>query len=104
MTLAILAVRTAHFDREIRSIAGYCLGDFLRRRSATRTSQQPQNPSELQAHLDQVPELAVGATDVPPEPAFFDEAELQVKGDRGGVVREHAERELMQAMIARPLD
>jgi hypothetical protein len=60
--------------------------------------------SKQQPHLDGVPELAALAAVVPDAPALLDELELPVQREPGGVVGEHAEAQLVQAALARPLD
>src|SRR5271166_4770814 len=59
---------------------------------------------ERQAHDDRIPELAAGSPVVLDAVPFLDEAALAVQGDRGRVVREYLERELVQPVAARPVD
>lgn len=59
---------------------------------------------QRQAHLDQIPQLAIGAPDIACESAILDEAGLALQGDRGVVVREDAQGELVQAAVPRPPD
>jgi hypothetical protein len=49
---------------------------------------------EQQSHLDQVPQLTVSAY-VSSAPSLFHEVKLPVQGDRGVVVGENAQRQLV---------
>jgi transketolase len=57
-----------------------------------------------QAHDQGIPEFAAGPPVLPDAAALFDEAVLAVQGDRGRVVREDLEAELVQSLVAGPVD
>ena len=57
-------------------------------------------PSEQEPHLDRVPELAALAPELLDAAALLDEAELAIERDRGGVVGEDREAELVAAVLA----
>src|SRR5205809_8115761 len=52
--------------------------------------------SEQQSHVDGVPELSASAAILLDAASFLHESELAVEGDRGGVVDEDAEAQLVQ--------
>ena len=56
---------------------------------------QPASGLRAGAHLDRVPELAALAPELLDAAAFLDEAELAIERDRGGVVGEDGEAELV---------
>src|SRR5262245_1996667 len=61
-------------------------------------------PLQRQAHDDGVPALAAGAAVVPDAAAYLDEPGLAVHGDRGRVVREDLQAQLVHPAAAAPAD
>src|SRR6266496_32979 len=59
---------------------------------------------EREAHHDRVPELAARPAVLPYPPPFLDETGRAVQRDRGRIVREHLEAELVQPLAARPVN
>ena len=57
---------------------------------------------EQAAHHDRVPQLAAGPPVLLDPPPLLGEAALAVQRDRGGVVREHLEAELVQTLARAP--
>src|SRR5579859_1346783 len=62
------------------------------------------DPLKQQAHNDRVPEFAAGSPVLPCPPPFLGEAALAVERDRGRVLREHLQAQLVQALGASPVD
>jgi hypothetical protein len=61
-------------------------------------------PVEHEAHGDRVPELPAAASVVTPLQAFLLEPKFRVQLDGGGVVRPDLQRDLVGAVILRPVD
>src|SRR6266542_2298654 len=60
--------------------------------------------SEKESHLDGVPQRATSAAVLLDTPSLFNEAELAIQSDRRLVVGEDDQAELMQPLVARPID
>src|SRR5690242_3334774 len=59
---------------------------------------------EQQAHHDRVPKFTTGPPVLLRPPPFFGEAALAVERDRGRVLREHLQAQLVQSVAASPVD
>ena len=59
---------------------------------------------QRQAHHNRVPQLPVGSPVLPGAAPFLDEAAFAVQRDRGRIVREYLQAELVQPMAMRPVD
>src|SRR5258708_2926697 len=76
----------------------------LRPASSETRKTRPGPGSERQAHHDRVPQLAARTTVLAYSPALLGEAGRAVQRDRGRIVRESLQTQLVQPLVAGPVD